>query len=320
MAAKAAATKNHTYTNVADQNQLTAENAEFYSRTLLERLKPELALAKYAEKSSSTNIPKKSGDTISWRRFNAVTVGNHKLVEGVTPNGIDASVTKINSTVSQYGAYLQTTDYLDTVGLDPVITEFSEVMGEHAGQTVETIIRDVVTAGTNVIYAGGASDTTGAAANKITADDILKIRRQMKRNKVKPITLPSGGVGYIMFAHTDVITDLMKTKEWKDANTYVDHQNLLNGIAGRLYGIYFMEYDFIEKDANTYKNFVIGKGAYGIPDVAGSAKPKMIVKPVGSAGTADPLDQRSTVGWKALLTAVRLQELAIVRYESGATA
>ena len=41
----------------------------------------------------------------------------------------------------------------------------------------------------------------------------------------------------------------------------------------------------------------------------------MIVKPFGSSGTADPLDQRQTIGWKMYYTAVILQQLAGVRIE-----
>ena len=60
---------------------------------------------------------------------------------------------------------------------------------------------------------------------------------------------------------------------------------------------------------------IIGKDAYGIVDIDGSSKPEMIVKPHGSSGTADPLNQRATSGWKALFTAKRLNELAMIRIE-----
>lgn len=314
-----ATAKNHVYTNVADQNQLSAEHSEFYARTLLERLIPELMLTKYGEKSIDTSIPKRNGMTISWRRFNSIKVGNHELVEGVTPDSIDATVSKINATVQQYGAYLQTTDLLDTVALDPVVTEFTEVLGEHGGLAIETIVRDIITSGSNVMYAGGVEDSTGAMANKITALDLLKIRRTFKRNHVKPISLPNGKKGYLLFAHTDVVTDLMQTEEWKNVNTFVDTKNYIEGVAGQLYGVYVVEYDLTENADGLYKNFAIGKGAFGVVDINGSSKPQIIVKSAGSSGTNDPLNQRSTIGWKALMTAVRLQELAIIRYETGAS-
>lgn len=320
------ATANQTYTAVASQNQLTAEQAEYYQRVLLDRLTPELNLMKYGEKG--VGIPKHAGDTCSWRRFGNLAVQTTALTEGVTPDGINASVTKLTATVKQYGAYIQTTDYLNIVGLDPVMTQFTELIGENAGLSLETIVRDIVAAGTNVMYANSkGSRVTVAAGDKITALDILKIRRSFKRNFVKPISLPNGKTGYLAFAHTDVIMDLMQTQEWKDQNTYISNENRIEGTAGMLYGVYFIEYDLAPKfagagasGADVFGVIVLGKGGFGVPDIEGSSKPQIIVKTAGSAGTADPLEQRSTVGWKALLTAVRLQELAILRYECNASA
>lgn len=316
--------KSQTYTNVAGANQLTAEQAEFYQRTLLERLTPNLMLLNYGEKSMS--IPKNSGDNCSWRRFNSLAVSTTALTEGVTPDSIDASVSKVSCTVKQYGAYIQTTDLIQTVGLDPVVTELTEVLGEQGAESIDCIVRDVISAGTNVVYAGGKTATnTLTATDKITALDILRIRRGFKRSRVKPIKLPNGKMGYLMFCHTNVITDLMQTQEWKDMNTYVDTANRIDGVAGQMYGIYFVEYDNIAEQAigatsaNVYKNIAIGRGAYGVPDINGGSKPEMIVKATGSAGADDPLNQRGTVGWKALLGVVRLNELCITRYECGAT-
>jgi len=65
---------------------------------------------------------------------------------------------------------------------------------------------------------------------------------------------------------------------------------------------------------------VIGRDAYGIPDIAGSSKPQTIVKPLGSSGVEDALNQRASVGWKAYLAACRLDELCILRVEHAVTA
>lgn len=308
-------------------NQLTAEQAEYYSRTLLERLLPELYFAKYGEKN--LGIPKNSGDLISWRRWNSLAVATNAITEGVTPDGVSLDVAKVTATVKQYGNWTKFTDKINLVGLDKTLTEVSQLMGENAGESIDIIIRDIIAAGTNVIYAGAPTVTsrvTVAADNKISATDILKVRRQLKRNKVKPINTPMGK-GYIWFIHTDVATDLMQTTEWVEANKHVDTKNWVEGTLGKLYGIYFLEADNAPKYAgegaagiDVYGNIVLGKGAYGIPDVAGSAKPEIIIHKAGSAGTSDPLNQFNTVAWKNLFTAVILNQLCLVRYECAATA
>ncbi len=321
------------YNATSGVNTLTAEQAEFYQRTMLERLLPELFFMKYGEKK---NIPKNSGAVTSFRRLNSLAVSTTAITEGVTPDGVNLDITKINATVSEYGNWTKTSEFINMVGLDPLLTETSELMGENAGESMDIIVRDTIAAGTNVLYANGKSArNTILPDDKITALDILKARRILKRNKIKPINVPGGGKGYLAFIHTDVATDLMQTQEWKDMNTYVDTKNREDGVLGKLYGIYFLEADNAPKwvgagadidgagagttMADVFGTVFIGKGAYGVPDVEGSSKPEIIVHRAGSAGTADPLNQFNTVAWKSAFTTVRLQELAILRYESGAS-
>lgn len=312
------------YNATSGVNALTAEQAEFYQDAMLDRLLPELCFMKYGEKK---NIPKNAGATTSFRRLNSLAVATNEVTEGVTPDGVDLNITKVAATVRTYGNWTKISDFINLTGLDPLLTEASQLMGENAGESMDILVRDILAAGTNVIYANNkASRAALAAADKITALDILKIRRTLKRNKVKPLTLPEGGTGYLAFVHTDVATDLMQTQEWKDQNTYVDTKNRADGILGKMYGIYFKEADNAVKftgggasSADVYGTIVIGKGAYGVPDVSGSSKPEIIVHKAGSGGVSDPMNQFNTVAWKSVFTTVRLQELAIVRYESGAT-
>ena len=58
----------------------------------------------------------------------------------------------------------------------------------------------------------------------------------------------------------------------------------------------------------------LGDGAYGVTEVTGGGL-QTIIKQKGSAGTADPLDQRSSVGWKGLKTAKILVDNYLVRCE-----
>ena len=66
-----------------------------------------------------------------------------------------------------------------------------------------------------------------------------------------------------------------------------------------------------------YGCLFIGKGAYGVIDL--SEGTEVIVKPRGSSGTADPLDQRSSVGWKGVHAAAILYDEYILRVECGSS-
>lgn len=312
------------YNATSGVNALTAEQHTYFQDEMLDRLIPELQWTKFGDKK---NIPKRKGATTNFRRLNNLTVVTTALTEGVTPDGVNLDISAINATVSEYGNWTKISEFINMTGFDPLLTEVSGLMGENAGESIDTIVRDIAAAGTNVVYANGkASRITVAAADKITALDILKVRRTMRRNKVKPIRLPGGGMGYVALVHPDVAMDLMQTSEWISQNTYVDTKNREEGMLGKMYGIYFMEVDNGVKfagagatGADVFATVFLGRGAYGIPDIEGSVKPEIIVHPAGSGGTADPLNQFNTIAWKCAFTAVRLQELAIIRYESGAT-
>lgn len=311
------------YNATTGVNALTAEQAEFYQDAMLERLLPELFFMKYGQKK---NIPANAGASTSFRLLNSLAVKTDAITEGVTPDGVNLDIKKIVGTVQEYGNYTKISEFISMTGLDPLLTEAAQLMGENAGESMDQIVRDILAAGTNVMTAGAKARTALTASDKITGMDILRIRRNLKRNKVKPLNVPGGGKGYIAFVHTDVATDLMQTQEWKDQNTYVDNKNREEGIIGKMYGVYFLEADNAVKfagagasGADVYATIVIGKDAYGIPDIQGSSKPKIIVHKAGSAGSADPLNQFNTVAWKSAFTAMRLNELSIVRYESGAS-
>lgn len=70
-----------------------------------------------------------------------------------------------------------------------------------------------------------------------------------------------------------------------------------------------------------HNSLIFGADAYGVIDVAGSGVVQTIIKPRGSAGTADPLDQRSTVGGKVMgYTAKVLNALWIINIHHAAHA
>ncbi|MEG1779653.1 MAG: N4-gp56 family major capsid protein, partial [Oscillospiraceae bacterium] len=155
---------------------LTAEQKTFYDRALLTRLLPNLVFQKYGQKKS---IPSNSGDTTNFRKFNSLAANTTPLQEGVTPSGNALDVSSITAKIEQYGGFVEISDKLDMVGIDPVLTETAKLLGEQAGLTLDTVVRDVVCTGTNVQYAGGAASTATVTA-KITATEIMKAVRTLR--------------------------------------------------------------------------------------------------------------------------------------------
>jgi N4-gp56 family major capsid protein len=290
-----------------------------YDRVLLSRLNPKLVFMQFGQ-TNKRSIPKKEGDTIEFRRFNKYPPATTPLVEGVTPNGRNMSVSKYRATVEQYGDFTITSDLISLMGIDPVVVELLEVHGEQAAETLDIVVRNVVCSGSNVLYLtpGAVARNQMVAGSNLDATAVRRVRQIMARNNVDPL---SGG--YVGIIHPDVVYDLTGSQGWVDVSHYGKPEQIFNGEVGKLWGIRFIETTMAPiwpgagaNGEDIYGTIIIGKDAYGVVDVAGSSKPETIVHPLGSAGTADPLNQRASVGWKALMTAVRLQELAILRVES----
>ncbi|MDY4191314.1 MAG: N4-gp56 family major capsid protein, partial [Oscillospiraceae bacterium] len=266
---------------------ISSEQKVFYERALMKRLVPNLVYTKYGQRRSA---PKNEGDTVNFRRFNALEAATTALTEGVTPSGSDLSVTALTATVKQYGDFVEISDKLDMVGIDPVLSESAGVLGEQAALTIDTVVRDEVTSGTSVLYAGGKANRDAlTAADVVTSADIRKAVRMLKRNNAKPM---DGGF-YIGIIHPDVAYDMMSDSMWQDISKYSGGTQIMKGEIGKIHGVRFIESTNNKQVENTGKvtvhlSMIIGQVAYGVVDVAGKSKPEMIVKAAGSSGTADP--------------------------------
>lgn len=67
-----------------------------------------------------------------------------------------------------------------------------------------------------------------------------------------------------------------------------------------------------------YSTLFFGADAYGVTEVEGGGL-QTIIKQLGSAGSGDPLNQRATVGWKAVKTAAILSQPFMVRLETASS-
>ena len=171
---------------------------------------------------------------------------------------------------------------------------------------------------TNVMYAGGVSARESLTADsKLTVDDIYKAARYLKIQNA-----PKINGSYVAIIHPDVAYDLMRDNEWIDAHKYSATENLFNGEIGKIGGVRFVETSeakiFKNTPVNAYSTLVLGANAYGVTEVDGGTL-KTIIKPLGSSGANDPLDQRATIGWKASKCAVRLMESFMIRIESASS-
>ena len=288
---------------------LSDEMKTFYSDYLIDNAKPKLVHDQFGQKHP---IPKNGGKTIEFRKYSPLPKLLTPLTEGVTPDGQSLTVTTIEATVAQYGGYVTLSDVLLLTAIDNNMVQATKLLGNQAGATLDTITREVLNGGTNVVYAGGVDSRSALSAN-LKVDDIKKAVRALKTQNAEKI-----GDSYVAIIHPDVTYDLTNDPAWQAVKDY-DPKDWYEGEIGKIAGVRFVETTEAKIfEGGVYSTLILGDNAYGVTEIEGGGL-QHIVKQLGSAGTADALDQRATVGWKAIKVAERLVEQFMVRVESKST-
>ena len=300
-------------TNVTTDTGLSVENKTYYDKNLIEEAKANLVHDQFGQKR---NIPKNGGKKIEFRKFASLPKATTPLTEGVTPNGKKLAATSIEAEVKWYGDYVVQSDVLELTAIDNTIVEATKVLGRQAGMTLDTVVRNVLQGGTNVFYAPKSDGTPVTSRDdldntcKMTVDLVNRVVAFLKKNNA-----PKIDGSYVAIIHPLVAYDLLSDPLWIDAHKYATPDNIYEGELGKVGGVRFVE----STEAKIYSDGVfgclfMGDGAYGTTEVEGGGL-QTIIKQKGSAGTADPLDQRSSIGWKGGKTAEILVEPYLIRVE-----
>ncbi len=322
--------------------QVTPGVQAFYDRNLLARAQPADVHGRFGQKRP---IAKRNGNQIKFRRYSQLAVASTPLTEGVTPAGSQLAVTDITATLMQYGDFITLSDMVSMTNQDAVVTEATDVLGDQAGTTIDQARRDVLVAGTNVAYANGVANR--AAVNiKLQAADLDKAIRFLKVQNAKYIKenmieasnkVGTGAIrkAFIALVHPDVEYDLESITGYRSVSDYGSQEGVIEDEIGSYKNIRFVSstnckvlpgagasgttvYKNTGGSFDVYTTLILADNAYGISALSGEAM-STYVKALGSAGTADPLEQRSTVGWKATTTTKILNDSWLIRIESAAS-
>lgn len=302
----------------------------FFNRDLLFRAQPRLVHNRWGQVK---NIPMGNSSTVTFSRFSNLSVATTALVEGVTPPGSKLAVTRITATVQQYGDYITLSDRLTMTTEDPVRLEANMILGDQAGNTLDQLTRDVLVGGTNVIYAGSGNSARAdvAAGDVITLANIQSAELTLKAANAVYVTSfvdPSTGYNtvplppsFIGICHIYTTPTIRAMTGFTKVELYAQPGARMEGEIGKVESTRFIETVNAKvftgagtSSIDVYATLIMAAYAYATTAVAGRAL-ENIVKPLGSAGTGDPLDQRETAGWKATFVAKILNDDFIVRIE-----
>lgn len=208
---------------------------EYYERSLLENMKPEMVHNRDAQKRT---LPEHNGKTVKFRRFTPFAAITEPLAEGVTPAGQTLTETAFTAMVKPYGGHVELTDEINFYLLDNMHQETAKLLGDQAALSLDTISRNALNAGMNVQYANSKT-SRGALepTDKLTFAEIKTAVRNLKRKNVKPF---ADGF-YHAIVHPDVVHDLTADTMWVDVAKYQDKVKTERYELGTIYKVKFFE-------------------------------------------------------------------------------
>jgi N4-gp56 family major capsid protein len=326
---------------------------------MLKRAMPYLHLEKFGQ---TYPLPLNSTQTAKFRRYFLagatgaagpdsganfyIPVATTPLTEGVTPSGSILANQDYTVTLGQYGDYVTITDVIEDTHTDPVLEQATDILGEQAAVTVETLRFNTLVAGTNVFYAG-AVGSRALVATAIALADQRRVTTALNRQNAKKITsvvastanynTKSVEASFMAVCHPDLETDIRNMVGFKVVADYGPHTSPFEGEIGSCEQVRYLTSTVIAPFLNAgaavgatglvstaganvdvYPILVFARDCYGIVPLKGkSSMTPMVVNPKPAAG--DPLAQRGTVGWKLWTATVILQDAWMARLEVGSS-
>lgn len=343
-------------TQVVQYGDISPAVAAYSVVRMLKRAMPLLQLERFGQ---TYPLPQNSTQTAKFRRYYMtgatgaagsgtgafnIPVATTPLIEGVTPAGSKLSNTDYSVQLYQYGDYTTITDVVMDTHTDPVLQIATDILGEQAAMTVETLRFNVLKAGTNVFYANGSQRSDVNTPISLTLQ--RQITTALNRQNAKKITsvvastpdynTKSVEAAYMAVCHPDLESDIRGMTGFKPVSDYGPHTSPMEGEIGSVEQVRYLASTIIAPwadaggtkgsmrstsgtNADVYPVLYFARDAFGIVPLKGkSAMTPMVVNPKPAPG--DPLAQRGTVGWKLWTATVILQEAFMARLEAAATA
>jgi N4-gp56 family major capsid protein len=311
-------------------DDLTPTMKTYYKTGMLKNARPKLVYAQLGKKQA---LPSRNGRTVEWRKVNTLP-DVPELTEGVIPVGEKGGMTAITVSLTQYGMYVAISDLLELHATDPILTEYSEELGATGGKTNDKLVRNVLLAGTNILFADAYNGTTYASKPSTKAELLYALNTSHYTCDLTPDMINQGKTilesqdvpafddgCYVMVIHPHVAYSIRKHPDFQEAVKYQAAKRIFRGEIGELWGVRFLvttQAPIIKGSDDgcaTYKSMMFGKDAFGVIDVEGGGMETIYMDREKIGG---PLKQFSTIGIKFEMAAKILYQERMLTIWSGA--
>jgi N4-gp56 family major capsid protein len=256
------------------------------------------------------------GSSVVFSIYSDLAQATSTLTESLDVSSIAlGNPNQVTVTLQEYGSAVTTTKKLNLTSFNDVDAALADIIAYNAADSIDSVVASVLTAGSNAIYAGTATNTAGITATQlITVSDIRQAVTELRTNKA----LPRIGELYAGYLHPRQTADLRAetgTGGFQDLTKFVDRTPFVAGAVGVIEGAFIVETPRVpyasNGTTNVYKAVIAGREALA------EAQGQDISTIIGPQ--IDALRRYHTIGWYYFGGWSLLRQAAIYRVESAAT-
>ena len=153
---------------------------------------------------------------------------------------------QVTVTLNEYGSAVTTTKKLNLTSFNDVDSALADIIAYNAADSIDNVVGQVLSAGTNVIYSNGPSGTAPTASSGVlpvdtmTVADIRNAVVSLRTNKA----LPRMGELYAAYLHPRQSADLRAetgTGGFQELTKYVERTPFVAGAVGVIEGAFIVE-------------------------------------------------------------------------------
>jgi N4-gp56 family major capsid protein len=249
-----------------------------------------------------------AGSSVLFQLYNDLAVATTALTETVDPDSVAIpATTTVAVTLNEYGNSIISTRKLDLFSLADVEPALANIVAFNMNDSLDTIVRSVLGAGTQVIREIAGAIST-AAITGVSATDTIKakdIRYTVAKMRAANV-VPRRGSLFASYIHPEVSHDLRAETgagSWRQPHEYVDPSGLYAGEIGTFEGVAFIESPRLPNSqagagtgttqTRVYDTFIMGQQALA---EAVAEEPHTVIGPV-----TDKLMRLRPIGWYGVL-------------------
>lgn len=255
----------------------------FYKKSGLDRL---VQTFRFYSAGEPDNIPKRSGRTVQWYRFNLLGANTTPSADGVVSIPIPLGSTSFQATVEPYSDFTNLSTLLIDTTINDMVAQAAEDMSYRAALSVDLTVRTEIESVTGAIV---PSENAYFSAADISAN--------ITRMKAANVQSREDG-GWLAILHPYMIYDLLADNTangFTEVMKYADPNRFISGEIGRWMNTRIVETTNVAVAGGfKYHGYIFGRGGLGVVSLAGYA-PNNVIDPRTSSFNVDVIRGKKSI-------------------------